>query len=823
MLAIRMTLATALLFSVAHQVGADDAKGIEFFEAKVRPVLVQHCYQCHSAEAEKAGKLKAALRLDSRAGIRAGGESGPAVVPGDVDESLLISAIRHDQFEMPPKGKLPKSVIADLVQWVEMGAPDPRQGGVLAAKEEIDIEAGRKFWSFRPIHKPAVPAPTSDWPATDVDRFIITGLEHAKLQPVADASPVALVRRLYFDLTGLPPSPEELKTWTSRLSKGKGGRVDQQSLTALVDHLLASPRYGERWGRHWLDIARFAESNGATKNTIWPDAWRYRDYVIDAFNDDKPYDEFLTEQIAGDLLESQSDEQHWQRIVAAGFLAMGSKANDATRMEVIGEQLDVMSRAMLGLSIGCARCHDHKFDPVPTRDFYALAGIMQNTAILDGKPFASATPRVEKSRLQKVKSFERAVATASRSIVQANERLEEIAEQQNLSRLPGEAWEDTIARFTDNGRKEKARTTLQQLKQATADLEKLRQAGPPDVLQGVSVTDRAAKGNKWLNAQIHIRGSDSNLGQEVPRGVPEVLLTSSAEQPEIGAKESGRLQLAAVVSQHPLASRVIVNRIWHHLFGRGLVRTVDNFGTLGEPPTHPLLLEWLASKFIDDGRSIKKTIRRVVLSRAYQLSAVSGTDQRLVDPDNRLIWRHSPKRLDAEALRDAILAASGQLDVRRPDRFDNAIAVSQMTNPAVADATTIRAVYLPVARGHTVDVFDAFNFPPSDLVVGRRETPSVPAQALFMMNSRFVTRHAHYMARRLLAENLNDNGRIELAFLQAFGRAPSQEETASALSFINAFQQPVTVEDAPQTSGKQAAWAAFCQSLFASSEFRFLR
>lgn len=811
-------------------------EGTDFFETKIRPVLVENCYRCHSADAQKQGKLKGKLTLDTRTGIRKGGETGPAIVPGKVDDSLLLAAIRHEGFEMPPKDKLPEPVIADFVKWVEMGAPDPRDGATASTSQEIDVEAGWRFWSLQPLARPAVPSVSSDWPETEIDKFVAQKLADSKLAAVDDADAVTLIRRLYFDLIGLPPSPEDLDEFEKSAIRNPNSAIEN-----LVDQLLESPQFGERWGRHWLDVARFAESNGATKNTIWPDAWRYRDYVIDSFNADKPYDQFLKEQIAGDLLPFESDQQRWEQIVAAGFLALGSKADNATPMEIIGEQLDVLGRAMLGLSIGCARCHDHKFDPIPIRDFYALAGIMQNTAILDGKPFASFDARLDKSRLQQVKTFERAVASASRAVVQANDRLEELAKQQNLCRRPGDSWEDVLSRFTNNGQLDKASETQKQLAKAVEDLERLRQAGPPNVLLGVSVTDRAAKGRNWLNARIHIRGSDSNLGDEVPRGVLQVLLTSGEVQPDISEAESGRLQLAEVVSQHPLAARVMVNRIWHHLFGQGLVRTVDNFGTLGEPPTHPELLEWLAGQFVEDGWSIKKSIRRIVLSRTYRLSSSEFANQiaesktniphsairnpHSIDPDNKLLWRHSPRRLDAESLRDAILSASGALDLKRPDRFDNAVAIAQMTNPSVADATSVRAVYLPVARGYAVDIFDAFNFPPSDLVVGRRETPSVPTQALFMMNSRLVSDHAQIMARRLLSEAETDDARIEHAYLLALGRRPSEFETRAAVGFTKQFQQPIATEETEEQSvpDQQDAWAAFCQSLFASSEFRFLR
>ena len=793
----------------------DADEGTDFFEAKIRPVLSQRCYECHSVEAQRQGKLKGKLLLDTRAGIRNGGESGPAVVPGDVDQSILVAAIRHESFEMPPKGKLGDNLIADFEKWIEMGAPDPRDGTAVVKREEIDIEAGMQFWSLQPLEQPDVPAVKSDWPRSEIDRFIAAKHATEKLQPVADAEPRELVRRVYFDLTGLPPSPQALDEWTTRIAGS------QHDFAALVDELLASPQFAERWGRHWLDVARFGESNGGTSDRIWPDAWRYRNYVIDSFHHDKPFDQFLREQLAGDLLPADAEDQRWQQIVASGFWAIGSKPDNATRMEVIGEQLDVMGRAMLGLSIGCARCHDHKYDPIPTRDFYALAGIMQNTAILDGKPFAAFDPELEKSQRSKVKDFERALATATRAIEQATDRLEELASQQSIRCRPGDAWAGLIERFSDAGRKKKAEETLQDLIKAEADLEKLRDAGPPEVRLGVAVKDQAAKGRNWLNAHIHIRGSDSNLGEEVPRGVLQVLLPPETAAPEIGEEESGRLQLADIVSEHPLAARVMVNRIWHHLFGRGVVRSVDNFGTLGEAPTHPELLEHLAVCFVKDDWSVKQTVRRIVLSRTYQLSALEDSQNLAADPENKLLWRHAPRRLDAEALRDAILSASGALDRDRPGRFASYAAVAQMTDTTVADKTHVRAVYLPVARGFTTDILDAFNFPPSDLVVGRREAPSVPTQALFMLNSRLVSDHTQIMARRLARECDDDRQRVERAYRLTMSREPVAVEVDEALDFVAQFRAESEVMD--DKAKEQDAWAAFCQTLFASSEFRFLR
>lgn len=579
---------------------ADNEQGIDFFEKKIRPVLVKQCYRCHSAEAQAKKRLKGNLFVDTRAGLLKGGDTGPAVIQHDVKKSLLLKALNYENkaFEMPPAGKLPESVIADFTQWIEMGAPDPRGGKVVQKKYDIDIEAGRKFWSIRPLQKYQIPKVNDKaWPKNDVDRFILAKLEEKKLKPLPDADARLLVRRIYFDLIGMPPTPEQIHDFLQAEKQNRSGAI-----ASLVDHLLASPRFGERWGRHWLDVARYGESNGGTKNTLWPDAWRYRDYVIDAFNQDKPFHQFVREQIAGDLLPTKNDNDRRDNVIATGFLAMGSKTPAVPRMEIIGEQLDVLGRAFLGISIGCARCHDHKFAPVPTRDFYAMAGMMLNTQIQDGKPFASLND-FDKSAGKKYKDFQRNLTTATRAIEKAKDRLAELTTQANQRRYPGQGWEEVIAQLP-GGQRAKAESTLKDLNKAQTDLEKLRREGVPDIHQAVGVVDRAAKGRNWLNAKIHIRGSEQNLGEEVPRSVMQVLHVG--ELPTIEGNRSGRDQLAASIHRHPLTARVMVNRLWHHLHGRGIVRTVDNFGTLGESPSHPELLDWLASRFVEENWSVKR-------------------------------------------------------------------------------------------------------------------------------------------------------------------------------------------------------------------------
>lgn len=785
-------------------------KELSFFENKIRPVLIENCYGCHSAHAQQQGKLKGQLLLDTRAGIRKGGESGPAVVPGNLNQSGLLAAIRHESFEMPPKSKLPDDVIADFAKWIEMGAPDPRDGPAAVHKETIDVAAGREFWSFRPLQSATVPEVKSDWPRTDIDRFTAAQHEEGSLQPVGDASSRVLIRRLYFDLVGLVPSPEEVEQFEQAAERDRQAATEE-----LVDRLLASPHFGERWGRHWLDVARYGETSGGTKNADWPDAWRYRDYVIRSFNDNKPYDQFVREQIAGDLPESESQSQRMERTVATGFLAMGANKSNSTRMEVVGEQLDTVGRAVLGVAIGCARCHDHKFDPIPTSDFYAMAGIFINS---DPKDQAGHVSRgrhlieLEKKQINAYKDYVNELRKHNAAIAKGRERIIELLTKEGVRFDVLAPLGETIAQLDGNNRK-KAEDTLADIQQAKEALAKLRQEGIPDAPIAIAVEETGVRG-KFRNSQIHIRGNEDVLGEEVARNAMQVLTTQPLE---IGEEESGRRQLAELIATHPLTARVMANRIWHHLFGRGLVRTVDNFGTLGEPPSHPKLLEHLARRFVDSGWSVKSLIREIVLSRSYQLAADEVAATMKIDPDNALLWRHSPRRRDAEALRDAMLTAAGTLELQAPDPWQQLNYHSFGRDTEAVAHIRHRAVYLPVVRGFPSDVFAAFNFPPPDLVVGRRETSSVPTQALFAMNSPLVMEQSQHMAQRLMTEAPTAEARVERAYQLTLGRGPTPAELARAASLIESFQG-----DADDDLGRRDAWAAFCQALFASAEFRFL-
>ena len=654
--------------------------GIEFFENNIRPVLVKHCYKCHS---EQTKSPKGGLRLDTRQGLRAGGESGQAVIPGDINESLLIGALRHEDYEMPPSGPLPDAVIADFERWVEMGAPDPRTSAQ-QVNTEIDLEEGRKFWAFQPPQS-VQPPTVGDWPRSEIDQFILAGLDSAGLSPIDDADPLVWLRRVTFDLTGLPPTDDEVLSFARDHSNVARQRV--------VNRLLQTSAFGERWGRHWLDVVRYAESMGKTRNFPFTFAWRYRDYVIDSFNDDKPYDQFLIEQLAGDLLTADSDSQRDQQYVATGFLALGSldlNERDAKKFaaERVSEQIDVTSRAVMATTIGCARCHDHKFDPIPTQDYYALAGIFFNTDVLNGyankkkgRNDYRADQHLVKLSGAKGKPGQRLDANPPRKPkftkqqVALNERMAELKAKAKRFRREQQKWlrknriDGEPNPVLPEGLQERMQRVRKQIAVVKRRLNRLAKGGrrglpPPKGPLAMGVRDA----NRVSSCAIQIGGDPHNLGPVVERGFPQVMMSEFAP---VDVEGSGRLELAQWLTQpdHPLTSRVMVNRVWHHLMGAGIVRTVDNFGVMGERPSHPELLDYLAIQFVQDGWSIKELIRNIVLSRTYGLSSASDSRGEEIDPDNRLRWRMSRRRLEAEAIRDSMLAVSGQLDSRRPKPF----------------------------------------------------------------------------------------------------------------------------------------------------------
>jgi hypothetical protein len=775
----------------------------QFFEAKIRPVLVMQCGKCHSSTAEK---LRAGLRLDSREGLRVGGDSGPAIVPGQPDESLLLRAIRYrdDELHMPPKGKLPDEVIANFEAWIQMGAPDPRREPASAsgARPAIDPAKARQFWSFQPPKKSAPPNVNhADWPHGDIDRFLLAALEAKGLTPVNDAERPRLLRRVTFDLIGLPPTPEELDAFVA------DGSPDV--LANVVDSLLASPRFGERWGRHWLDVARYAESSGKT-NFTYPQAWRYRDWTIASFNADKPYVEFVREQIAGDLLPADDDHTRAEHVIATGFLALGSKAHDAENrgqflLDVVDEQIEATTRAFLGLTVACARCHDHKMDPISQRDYYALSGIFRSTQTCSGTlagvfPNFNASPLIELPPGAKVPSAVSALTPEQRATME--ERLTALVRERDAI-PPGEANRDHMRRVT---------SMLSTLRHRL----RMDQPGGEPRAFAMGVRER----DETIDSPLYVRGELDQPGEVVPRGLVRVLCDDSSESIATG---SGRRELAEWLGSrtNPLVARVIVNRVWLHLFGRGLVATPDNFGAAGARPSHPELLDTLAVEFMEDGWSIKKLIRRIVLSRAYGLDSTHDARNFEIDPDNVLVWRMSKRRLEGEAVRDALLFVSGRLQTAPPvgsavARVGEGLALFLRIDGQDA-SDTHRSVYLPVVRDQVPESMALFDFADPSLVTGERATTTGPAQALYFLNGPFVIRQAEGLAGRVRAVDPTEAGQIDWAYRFALSRKPSGEERVRAVAFVRDFA--ARSKDADPTG---AAWSAFCQALLASAEFRYV-
>lgn len=795
----RTRLASALtaLSGGLMPVMASDA-GTAFFESRIRPVLVEHCYECHS---QSAGKAKGGLQLDSREALLAGGDSGPALTPGQPDASLLLSAIEHQDpdLEMPPRQpRLPAPVLADFRRWIAEGAPDPR-----SATAAMAVPGKQPAWSLRPIAR--------DFPHGSIDTFVRERLRAEGLTPNPPAPPRTLLRRLHFTLTGLPPTPEEVTAFAR-------GEV---SLETTLDRLLASPEFGVRWGRHWLDVARFAESNGRESNLAFPHAWRYRDYVIDAFNADLPFDRFITEQLAGDLLPAQDDTERARLLIATGFLALGAKGLNEMNpaqfaADLADEQLDTTTRAFLASSIACARCHDHKTDPYDMEDYYALAGIFQSTETFYGNWIDSENnngsrllrlPDLPGQLIPNAPLPRSEVAKLQAQLAQLNaEEIEQkayIEKAQAEGRDLGEEFHrllaNTLRIYWTRGGVEGRLMTVDDHGRALPLC--------------MGVVDRSPASD----ARLLERGELAHPGKTVPRRFPVALTLEGLSLP---ARQSGRLELARWITHpdHPLTARVLANRLWRHLFGAGLVRTVDDFGRTGEAPSHPELLDFLARRLLNQGWSVKALIREIVLSQTWQQSSDRREEAFATDPDNRLLWRQAQRRLDAEVIRDTMLAVSGQLDrSRRPGSLVTRLNGQSISLvgfnpqlPADLDGSRHRSVYLPVFRDHLPDLLEQFDFAAPSLVMGDRAVTNVPLQALYLMNSQFVQEQASALANRIASEG-DLSSRLQRAFELCFNRSAEPAEVTAALAFVSQIQ----AETDPHT-----ALTAFCQSLLASAEFR---
>lgn len=789
----------------------------EFFEKRIRPILMDNCYKCHSPA---GGKLKGGLNLSSREGLLKGGENGAAIIPGHPEQSKLIEAIHwtNKDLQMPPKTQLSEAAIADLEKWVQMGAPwagGDLKGTVGPSLANYD-KLRQTHWAWQPLR--IVPAPAvkhAKWPTSDVDKFVLAKMEQNGLRPVGQADKYELLRRVTYDLTGLPPTPRDIEAFVM------DGSPD--AYEKVVDRLLASPEFGERWGRHWLDVARYAESTGSTRNYPYAYAWRYRDYVINAFNTDKPFNQFVVEQLAGDQLPYNSAKQHDDQVIATAFLALGVKdlnEKDKTKYKLdnVDEQIDVVSKSMLGLTVSCARCHDHKFDPIPTSDYYKLAGIFESTDILCGlrtKKGGGNKNAVDDGmlyRLAPVKSSSADDASAT---------------QQQLTKLEAQLdeAEDELRRSVINGGVKAAQSgdkkELKKLAGTRQDVQNLRTQIA--ALQQGAALAIGVKDEFPVNSPIYLHGESDAPGPIVPRGT--ISLCKFVSFQPIPPSQSGRLELARWIANrdNPLTTRVVANRIWHYLFGEGIVRTVDNFGTTGEAPANPELLDYLANRFVQNGWSFKKTIRELVLTRTYQLAGTWDATNGATDPGDRYLWRSAPRRLEAEEIRDAILVAGGKLDRNHPigsaAMAGNAAGEVRKIYAAEGrtDTANYRSIYLPVLRDLLPAALEKFDFANPEMVTGDREVTTVAPQALYLMNDPFVVNHAQEMAERLMQHDWMDQAaRIDLAYEIAFGRPATQAEKDRASQYLTSYSTGAT------PAARNAAWTSLCQALIASAEFRYV-
>jgi hypothetical protein len=905
----------------------------EFFEKRIRPVLANKCQSCHNPKLKTAG-----LDLTSAEGFVRGGQSGPIVVQGNPDTSRLIKVVGYgESLKMPPAAKLKDEEIADLSAWVKMGADWPGASAtapaqpVRAPSREFTA-AEKSFWAFQPVKDPALPLVRNQgWVQTPLDRFVLAKLEEKGLKPAAAADKITLLRRATFDLTGLPPTEKETRAFLADQSKDAYRKV--------VDRLLASPRYGERWGRHWLDVARYADSTGNDEDHRYPYAWRYRDYVIDAFNRDVPYDQFVREQLAGDLLPSQDGNTVNARgIVATGLLALGPKAlaqKDKTKMmyDIYDEQVDVVSKAFLGITVACARCHDHKFDPILTKDYYSMISIFASTRdfanVGEGVSKMLFRPLAPQAEYERYKAYERKVGqaqlavqdltdrerdsytkqlspkladymVAAHGVYQSGGKLAEVAGERGLkedvlgkwvaylkptpesrphlnewrsapadklsevahvyqARFEDRAakWEQTMSAYRAKSRKMLAEKNMpppdrpefdaaidpfffdvyfgsgpfavpeaqqdkvfpaearQQLVKLRKELAELKSAAPPEPDMACAVEEGDA-----VNQKVFIRGDYNSPGEDAPKGFPKIL-TGSATQPEV-ASGSGRERLAEWLArpEHPLTARVMVNRIWQWHFGEGIVRTPDNFGKMGERPTHPELLDYLAKRFVESGWSIKAMHRTIMLSSAYQMASTADDAVVEADPENRLFSRFNRQRLDVEEIRDSMLAIDGTIDLTMGGTLQKGFGTDKENS---ADRLSLnpeklrrRTVYLPLRRANLPTLLNLFDFGDATTVTGKRALTNVAPQALFMMNSDFVSERALNLAQSLSKREAEPARRIESAYWTILDRQPTAADVDAGLTYVDSFRKKF------ERVSELEAWQSLCRILLASDDFIYV-
>lgn len=802
----RVGLSLLLWNFICIALGTHSAHADDFFTLKVEPVLRQRCYECHS----HAGKINGGLALDSRSGWQTGGDSGPAVVPGSLEKSRLIEAVRYEnpELEMPPKAKLAADEIALLEEWVKRGAPDPREAVKAVHKQGVDVAEGRKHWAYQPVREAVVPTVReAAWPLNEVDAFVLAKLEAEGLKPVAEADPHTWLRRVTFDLTGLPPTEAEIADFLADRSPQAHERV--------VDRLLSSRAYGERWARHWLDLVGYAEQIGTEGKVFAEHAWRYRDYLVEAFQSDKPFDRFIREQIAGDLLSAVSPQERRANLIATGFMVLGDvdiNAIDKLKMEYdfIDSQVSKVGTVFLGMTLGCVRCHDHKFDAIGLQDYYAIAGIFRSTKTTF-KTRHGIWSNVNRVPLPELDEDREIAAKHDEKLAGWRQEKETLATESKALGDKSDA--------ESNKRRNELTAEIAALELRIAHGEYFHPGKP----QALAMQDAETP----ADMRVTIRGNPHALGETTPRGLVRVAMWEP--QTQIPAGQSGRLQLADWIAsaRNPLTARVAVNRIWQKLFGEGLVRSVDYFGIRSDNPSHPELLDHLSQRFTSDGWSQKRLIRTLALSRTYRLS--SDGPKTAVDPENRLLARMNRQRLDAESIRDAMLVASGSLvspaggpglPLEFPENVSGLpLKERQDVHPQFAikkereSQNFERTLYLPVVRTGTqpgtARLRDVFDFPQPAQFTGKRSETTVPTQSLYLLNADDIRQRGEELAKGLLAKEGNDAERVERLWLRVLSRPVTAAEKDDAIAFLQS----------SRAAGEVHAWTELARALFGSNEF----
>jgi hypothetical protein len=840
---IKSSIVVLLSFFICNELQGQntnrlDQAGVDFFETKIRPVLVDHCYKCHSADSKI---IKGGLRVDNRQALIKGGDSGSSIVPGDPTKSLLIKALKYDGLEMPPKGRLSDSVIKDFETWIKMGAADPRKSVENPIVRTLDIEAGRKHWAFQPILDPKPPlVKDAAWPLDPLDRFLLARLENAGLQPSKDADRHTWLRRVSFDLTGLPPSPSEIKAFIKDNSP--------QAWEKVVDRLLGSHAYGERWARHWLDLTGYADMMGTSNNVYAEHAWRYRDYLIAAYNKDKPFDRFVKEQIAGDLIPANKPEERAENLTATGFLMVGDVEivePDKAKLEAdyLDTQISKIGTAFLGMTLGCVRCHDHKFDPIGLQDYYGIAGMLRSSPSTHKTAFGvwsslnttdlPETPEHLKARQKLESKTDENITTwkdeksslemQQKTVAQELAQLDKAASPDKKADAPTAAKREALVKKRDE-----LNESIRKIGGTISHAEFFRSKAP----KAFALKD----GDSIADMPVYIRGNPYAPGVVMPRAAIRVV--SRDKFPTIPQGQSGRLQLADWLADasNPLTARVAVNRIWQKLFGEGIVSSVDYFGTRGETPSHPELLDHLATRFMNQGWSQKRLMHDLVLSHAYRMASSNNQESMKIDPENKLVWRMNRQRLDAEAIRDGLLHISGELIqsdggpslvLEEPENCGS-LSLKGVNPPNYTHRKPRpteefqRTIYLPVMRtnfGTHDRIRSFFDFVNPAQIAGQRNQTVVPTQSLFVMNNDLFQKRARLLATRVLAEFPDTKARLNYLWLAVFNRPITNSEYLEAAEFLGRLPSSLNAKDSKALD--LILWQELSHSLLASNEFIF--